>query len=169
MMMQNQAIKAPLLAAQKGLSTFPITEQVVLAAQPQPEDWWHLVAEGFHSIVNVRADKERALVEGHNAEAAGLSYIHLPLPAGCDFEGDHVASFCQALPQVGEQKTILHCRSGWRVGLLWILHRMINYTSTLEEAIAELRAAGYVDNDIRRYKFYVQDFFERQEEEEEGW
>jgi uncharacterized protein (TIGR01244 family) len=154
---------------QKGLSTFPITEQVVLAAQPQPEDWSHLVAEGFHTIVNIRADRERALVEGHNADAAGLCYLYLPLPAVYDFEVEHVGRFREALKKVAKDKTLFHCRSGWRVGLLWMLNRVIHEAWTPEEAIAELRAAGYVERDIMNYQFYLQYFFEREEEEEEEW
>jgi uncharacterized protein (TIGR01244 family) len=167
-MKHEKTIKASTIAPERYFNAFPISEQVVLAGQPQPADWSHLVAEGFHTIVNIRADRERGLIEGHYAEAAGLSYIHLPLPAGCDFEADHVARFSHLLQPVSQEKIIFHCCTGWRVGLLWILHRMINEEWTLEEAITELRALGYHNDDIRRYKFYVPDFFER-EEEKDDW
>lgn len=137
---------------------YAIDDHLVLAGQPQPQDWQRIVQEGFDLVINLRSDEQRAAVEGQNAETAGLNYIHLPLPA-YELEAPHIDTFREAL-QKGN-KIYLHCRTASRVALLWMLHRIIHNGWSQEQAEAELRAAGYDDEDMDVFLFCTEDFLER--------
>jgi len=56
---------------------------------------------------------------------------------------------------------VFHCRSATRVGLIWMLYRMVQQGWSREQAEAELRAAGYDDDAIETFDFCASDFFER--------
>ncbi len=145
---------------QSELHCYAITEQVLLAAQPQPDDWQRLAAQGYHTIVNIRSDPERAAAQQQAAEQAGLRYIYMPVPA-YELEAEHLAQIAHVLdaPEIG--RTVLHCRSGTRVGLLWLLYRTIHQGVSQEAVRAELRAAGYDDAAMDVFAFCAEEFCER--------
>jgi uncharacterized protein (TIGR01244 family) len=153
--LQEQVASQP-----SGLIQYRVTEALVLAGQPQPQDWAHLVRQGYRLVVNLRSDPERAAVEGRNAEAAGLRYLHLPLPA-YELEPEHLAELRQALAQADGGKVFLHCRTASRVALLWMLNRMVHEGWSQEEAEAELRAAGYDEKSMEVFTFCTEDYLER--------
>lgn len=139
---------------------YRINDQILLAGQPQPEDWQPLVQEGYRMVINMRSDPNRASQEGHNAEEAGLSYLHLPLPT-YEIETEHIKDFHQAVTHAGNDKVIIHCRTASRVALLWMLNRMVYEGWTQEQAEAELRAAGYGEDSMETFTFCTEDYFER--------
>jgi uncharacterized protein (TIGR01244 family) len=142
------------------MRTYTVTDQVVLAAQPQPEDWARLAQQGFRTIVNIRSDPERAAVQARAAEAAGLRYIYAPLPA-YELEAEHIVAFAEIVDQSGDGKLFIHCRSGTRVALLWMLYRITRQGWDVAQARAELRVAGYEDDSMETFDFCAEDFFER--------
>lgn len=139
---------------------YAVTDTVLLTGQPEPEDWQPLVARGYGFVINLRSDAERAATEEANATAAGLRYLHLPLPA-YELEPEHLATFKQALADVGSDKLVLHCRSASRVALLWLLHRVENEGVDRAAAEAELRAAGYDETAMETFTFCADDYTER--------
>jgi uncharacterized protein (TIGR01244 family) len=140
---------------------FALSEQLVLAGQPQPQDWAKLARRGFKTIVNIRSDSQRALFQAKQAEAVGLHYIHLPLPA-YELEPQHLATFNQIMNRAADRgKTLLHCRSASRTGLLWMLKRTVHDGWLEIEAEAELRAAGYQNDNIDTFLFCADDYSER--------
>ena len=78
-------------AAQNGhnLTTYAITDLLVLGSQPGPTDWAKLANSGFDTVLNIRQDPQKAAVQAKLAEAVGLKYIHLPLPA-YELDPEHV-------------------------------------------------------------------------------
>jgi uncharacterized protein (TIGR01244 family) len=143
--------------------TYRINERVVLAGQPEPEDWSRVAKQGYRTVINMRSDPERAAIEGRNAEQAGLSYLHLPLPT-YEIEPEHIASFRAAIEQADEGGLMIHCRTASRVALLWMLDRIVNEGWTQEQAEAELRAAGYAESSMETFTFCAEDYFERMDE-----
>jgi uncharacterized protein (TIGR01244 family) len=139
---------------------YTITEHIVLAGQPEPADWTPLVERGFRRIINIRSDPERGGVEGRNAEAAGLHYQHLPLPA-YELEAEHMNTFHAVLAAAHGNKTLIHCRTASRTALLWMLHRVLHDGWSQEQAEAELRAAGYDEDAMDTFTFCAEDFYER--------
>ena len=139
---------------------FPITDQVVLAGQPQPDGWPRLVQRGFSTVINIRSDPERAAAQAIKAEAAGLRYIYLNVPA-YEMEPEHIGAFNRLLESVDHGKILIHCRTASRTGLLWMLNRVTNFGWTREQAEAELQAAGYDEDAMDVFSFCAEDFFER--------
>lgn len=144
---------------------YPVNGEILLAGQPQPQDWALLAARGFTLVVNMRSDPQRAALEAENAARAGLRSLHLPLPA-YELEPSHVAEFHEVVSRAGEEKLFIHCRTATRTALLWLLHRISYDGWSQEEAEAELRAVGYTDEDMEVFTFCAEDYFERTVETE---
>lgn len=139
---------------------YPISDRVVLAGQPRPEDWPELVRRGFGTVINVRSDSGRAVHQARQAQAAGLVYLHLPLPV-YELEQEHLATFNRVLRNANHGKVLLHCRTASRTALLWLLNRVVYEGWSQEQAEAELRAAGYDDDAMSTFRYCAEDFFER--------
>ena len=133
---------------------------IVLAGQPQPEDWDTLAARGFTLVVNMRSDPERAAVQAANAEGANIASVHLPLPA-YELEPVHLEAFREVVARAETEKMMIHCRTASRTALLWMLKRISYDGWSREEAEAELREAGYGDDDVEVFNYCVEDYFER--------
>lgn len=146
--------QAPLIA-------YNISDRVMLAGQPQPTDWAALYDQGYRLVINMRSDPERAAVQARYAEAVGLRYLHLPLPA-YELEPEHLAEFHAALQAAApDEKIVVHCRTASRVALLWMLDQ-ITYTGlSTADAEAALRAAGYDDDAMETFSFCADDYFDR--------
>jgi uncharacterized protein (TIGR01244 family) len=142
------------------LRSYAVTPGVLLAAQPQLEDWGRLAAEGYTTVLNLRSDPERAAEQGRNAEAAGLRYIHRPWPAYL-LEREHIDEFAAIVEAPESGRLVFHCRSATRVGLMWMLYRQLHHGWTREQAEAELRAAGYDADSLETFEFCADDYFER--------
>lgn len=141
------------------LIRYDVDAQLTLAGQTQPEHWPALAAEGFAVVINMRSDPERAAIQGKNAEAAGLRYIHLPLPA-YELEPAHLEAFHQTI--AAEQgRVFLHCRSATRVALMWLLERVVYGGWSREQAEQTLRGIGYGDDALETFTFCADDYFER--------
>jgi uncharacterized protein (TIGR01244 family) len=156
----QERVNAPLLADSE-LIAYAVTDQVVLAGQPEPEDWQRLVQDGYDLIINMRSDPERAAVQAQRAQAAGLKYSHLQVPA-YELEAEHVHAFQNTLTSANGSKVLVHCRTASRVALMWMLHRMINEGWTQSEAEKELENAGYGGDDMDVFRFCTEDFLERE-------
>lgn len=151
-------------SGQSQLVFHPVTAEFILAGQPQIDDWHRLVEDGFDTVINMRSDLERAAEQGENARKAGLSYTHLNLPA-YELEPEHIQHFQAVIAHMKNQKVLIHCRTGSRVGLIWMLHRMLNEGWTQEAAEEELIEAGYDEDDLDTFAFCTEDYFERSEAE----
>jgi uncharacterized protein (TIGR01244 family) len=146
--------------AASSMAEYEISKQLVMASQPQPKDWGLLAQRGFNTIVNIRQDPTRAAEQAETARAAGLKYIHLPLPA-YDLEPEHIKTFHEIITDPGNGKVLFHCRSASRTGLIWMLKRTAMDGWNEQQAEAELRAAGYDDNNIDTFLFCAEDYYER--------
>jgi uncharacterized protein (TIGR01244 family) len=146
---------------------FQIAPNVLLAGQPEPEDWEALRQRGYRLIVNMRSDAERAAAQSAAARAADLDYVHLPLPA-YELEAEHLAEFSDVIAQHQNKPMVIHCRTASRVALVWMLHRVVREGVRREAAEAELRAAGYDEDSMETFLFCAEDFFDRASELAEG-
>jgi uncharacterized protein (TIGR01244 family) len=140
-------------------TTYSLDERLTLAGQPQPDDWAQLAAEGYQVVINMRSDPARAATQQQNAEAVGLRYIHLPLPA-YELEAEHLATF-HAVMQAQVGRVFLHCRSATRVALMWLLERIVYNGWEQERAEAALRAAGYGEDAMETFAFCAAEYVER--------
>ena len=152
-------VHTPLLHG-SNLVTFAVTDKIILAGQPEPEDWVRLAQQGFSLVVNVRSDPQRAAAQADKAHAEGLAYQHLTVPA-YELETAHIQAFRDALAAAAEGKVLVHCRTASRVALMWMLHRMVNDGWNQQQAEAELQQAGYSDDDMDVFRYCTEDFLER--------
>lgn len=157
---QTQEFQMAAAQAHQPMAQYPISDNLVLAGQPGPADWAKLAQQGFTTVLNIRQDADRAAEQAQLAQAAGLRYIHLPLPA-YELEPEHVAEFDRIINQPDNGKILFHCRSASRTGLVWMLKRTTRDGLTSEQAETELRAAGYGDDNIDTFLFCTEDYFER--------
>lgn len=140
---------------------YEIEPQLTLAGQPEREDWAAIAAEGFVTVINMRSDPERAAAQKLSAEALGMRYIHLPLPAYL-LEPNDLASYHNIM--AAQQGPIfLHCRTATRVALMWLLDRVVYGGWSREQAEEALRAAGYGEDSMDTFSFCADDYFERAE------
>ncbi|GAB4183583.1 MAG: protein tyrosine phosphatase family protein [Roseiflexaceae bacterium] len=142
------------------LKAYQVTPSVLLAAQPQPADWALLASQGYQTVLNIRSDSERAAIQAANATAAGLRYLHKPWPA-YQLEAEHLAEFAALVEQPTTGKLCFHCRSATRVGLIWMLYRMLHQGWSYRAAQAELRNAGYDESALETFEFCAEDYCER--------
>ncbi|NJN16020.1 MAG: hypothetical protein HC822_06920 [Oscillochloris sp.] len=147
-------------AEQAGLPSYAVTANVLLAAQPAPEDWARFAADDYVTVLNIRSDPERAAEQARNAEAAGLRYIHAPWPAYL-LEPEHLAAFAAIVENPDTGKLVFHCRSATRVGLIWLLYRTEHHGWSRAQAEAELRAAGYEADALETFEFCADDYLDR--------
>lgn len=142
------------------LAEYLISDQLTMAGQPSAEDWAKMAHRGFNTVVNIRRDPARAAEQARQAAAAGLRTIHLPLPA-YELEPEHIAQFQRIISQSENGKTLFHCRSASRTGLVWMLKRITQDGWTEARAEQELRAAGYQSDNIDTFLFCAEDYLER--------
>ena len=138
---------------------YPVSDRLVLAGQPRPQDWARLAQRDFRTVINIRSEADRAASQAEQARAAGLQYIHLPLPA-YELEPEHLATFNGVL-QEAHGKILLHCRTASRTALLWLLNRIVSESWSQEQAEAELFAAGYDEDSMETFRYCTEDFFDR--------
>ena len=100
-----------------------------------------LKAQGFEQVIDLRSLAENPEAEGESAKALGLHWLNFPM-AGELASAEQIQQFGAAL---GDKKTLVHCRSGNRVGMAWALWQ-ISQGVELEQAIAEGRAMGMKDS-----------------------
>lgn len=146
---------------------YQIAPKLLLAGQPEPEDWARLQRRGYRLIINMRSDAERAAAQEAVARTHGLDYIHLPLPA-YELEPEHLAEFSDIVSRHKDEPVVIHCRTASRVALVWMLYRVVHEGLSHEEAEAELRAAGYDEDSMATFLFCAEDFFDRAAELAEG-
>lgn len=112
-----------------------------LASQPSEEDLRTLRAEGFRTVVNLRAREEWPFDEEAVVASLGLRYVHLPVTAEALSEADF-ERFEEILADSSAQPVFVHCRSASRVGALWAVYRMRRDGLSLEAALEEGRKVG---------------------------
>lgn len=125
-----------------------INDAISVAPQLSPDDMAAVAAQGFKTVVNNRPDGEGGADQpssadvGAAAQAAGLSYIYMPVVSG-QLTEDNVSEFQKALAGAGKP-VLAFCRTGTRCTNLWALAVAPDMAAT--EIVKQAADAGY---DIR--------------------
>jgi uncharacterized protein (TIGR01244 family) len=96
---------------------------VLSGGQPTEEQIAAAGAAGYKTVINLRADSESGFAwEPAAVQAAGMTYVSIPVPGSEDFTKDNVIRLDAAL-KAAEAKgpVLLHCTSGNRVGAMLAL------------------------------------------------
>jgi sulfide:quinone oxidoreductase len=121
-----------------------ITDNFAVSPQLRPEDMRSLAEEGFETIISNRPDGEEAgqptaETMRHAAEAAGLSFHHIPI-AGGEFPPVAIEAFAK-VRQEANGKIVAYCRTGTRSITLDTLANIEKLDAV--ERIERARRAGY--------------------------
>jgi uncharacterized protein (TIGR01244 family) len=122
-----------------------LDDKTSVSGQLRPEEIAGLAERGIAMVVNNRPDGEEpgqplaADIEAA-AEAAGLSYRHVPIIRGIG--PADVAAMRDALRAAGDGHTLAFCRSGNRSALAWAL-AMREDGASAEEIAQKVTAAGF--------------------------
>lgn len=131
-----------------GLHNFArIDEHLYRGAQPTAEGYRKLKELGVKTVINFRSNHDYKT----EVEAAGLSYISLPVQA--DLFGseppteEQTKAFFDVVLDPACRPVYFHCMGGKdRTGTLCALYRMEMQGWTTDEAIEEMQAFGFHDN-----------------------
>ena len=123
-----------------------LDERVLVSGQIRPEDIAGLAEQhGITMLVNNRPDGEEpdqpsaSEIEAA-AEAAGISYRHVPIIRGIG--PSDVEAMQEALADAGDGQVLAYCRSGSRSALTWALAAR-GAGQSRDEVEQKVEAAGY--------------------------
>lgn len=124
----------------------PLSGQFTAAEQLRAEDIAGLKALGYRSVINNRPDGEGgggylgAAEAAARAEAAGLSYVHMPVDCFDVTDEETVEAFEALLARL-PGPVLAYCRSGTRCAILWALAAARD--SSVDEILESTAAAGF--------------------------
>lgn len=95
---------------------------------------------GFRTIVDLRTTSETDGSEKAAAEAAGMTYVHIPVATRAP-TAEQVAQFSELMAAEGNKPILVHCASANRVGAIWALYRASTGVAAMT-AIEEGRVLG---------------------------
>ena len=95
---------------------YQITPRIGTAGHPKAEDFTSIAAEGYEVVINLAMhDADDAIAdEGRLVSAAGMSYIHLPVPWEAP-TADYLRQFCRLMDALADKKILVHCQVNARV------------------------------------------------------
>jgi len=125
-----------------------LTDQLSVSAQISPAAVAEAAKAGYSVIISNRPDGEDpgqpdAATMRAAAEAAGMSWVHIPVSGG-QFPPDAVAAFKDA---AAKGKTLAYCRTGTRCTVLWALGAAGEMSA--DDIIARAAEAGYDISGLR--------------------
>jgi uncharacterized protein (TIGR01244 family) len=141
------------------------TDRIAVSGALVEEDIRRLAAEGFRSIIDLRADGEprpQGLApwdEATLAAAAGLAYRQIPVepPRLGDGLGHAVRrALYEAAPPV-----LLHCTTGRRAGTFGLVALACDEALTVEQCLARGRAMGLDFDGMPRLATFLREYAEK--------
>jgi uncharacterized protein (TIGR01244 family) len=111
------------------------------AGRPSEQGLQQLKAQGFRTVIDLRAAGEEGLAEEKALlESQGLRYVHVPLTAA-SFSAADVDQVQAVLEDPAAAPVLLHCASANRVGAVWAVIQA-RAGKPMDEALAEGKRVG---------------------------
>tara|TARA_R110001592_G_scaffold29969_1_gene107845 strand:+ start:378 stop:875 length:498 start_codon:yes stop_codon:yes gene_type:complete len=118
-----------------------VSESLITGGQPSAMDLEQLKSAGVTKVINLRTANEKVdYDEQAKAEALGFTYISLPIAGSDDVTSENAAQLDLLLQ--GNEKVLLHCASGNRVGALLAIRAHEIEGKPVAESLQLGRAAG---------------------------
>jgi len=128
-----------------GITNFSrVNATVGCGGATQPSALALLKKDGFVSVINLRLATEKgADIDTARAAAkeAGLKYIHLPFDSA-NPDPELVDKFLAAVGDKANQPVYIHCKSASRVGVLWMIKRVLKDGWEIDKARKEAEVIG---------------------------
>lgn len=129
-----------------------LSRSVATGGQPSEQAYGKLAANGFRSVLNLRAtaegvdlEKERALVE-----QAGMRYINIPV-TGKDPQPEQADEFIRVVKEKANHPMLVHCASANRVGAFMMIYRVVEQGWSEEEAQEEAVRIGLRSDGLKKF------------------
>ncbi len=107
----------------------------ITGGQPTVDDLKTLAKSGIKVVINLRAEGEFSKFNEQSiVEDLGMQYISLPIAGAKDITVENVKKFNQIIAN-GNEKYLVHCASGNRVGAFFALNAFNFKNKTAEEAL----------------------------------
>lgn len=115
---------------------------IVSGGQPTPAQIAAAAEAGYRTILTTRAPMElMGYDERADVEAAGMTYLEVPVASGADLSPARVKEFSTAVEQA-EKPLLIHCGSGNRIGALFALKAAWLDGKSADEALEIGRTCG---------------------------
>ena len=136
-----------------------VNERLYRGAQPRKEGFKQLAERGITTVINLRNDDERALVEELDAKAAGLRYFNVPFKRRGPPTESQVDQVLSLIADEENGVVFLHCAQGQdRTGMVIALYRITRDGWTDDQAIREAEDRGMKFWHFRM-KRYISEYF----------
>jgi uncharacterized protein (TIGR01244 family) len=123
------------------------------AGATDPKAMAVLKERGYKAVLNLReATEDGALIPESKAaaEAAGLTFIHVPFKGSAP--EDAVAdAFLRVVANTSHQPLFINCGSANRVGAMWLIKRMVIDKWPQEKAVEEAKAIGLTSAALEKF------------------
>lgn len=115
-------------------------DNVIIGGQPNQQDFLTVKQSGIETIVNLRTLEEMRRIPFAQKELIkqhGFNYHHLEIGgASNDYSPEKLQSFSEVMRQIGNGKTLVHCRSGNRVNQLMVAY-LIKFRGLSPDAVRQ--------------------------------
>jgi uncharacterized protein (TIGR01244 family) len=135
----------------EGVSNVTREGEYTFAGQPTEAAIERFAAEGGAMVIDLRGHQGRdtpPFDERAKVEAAGLSYVHIPM-SPATFSGGDVEAFARAVDEAGGP-VLIHCGTSNRVGGMWAAYVARKRGVPMEKAIEAGKAAGMRSEDVEQ-------------------
>lgn len=120
-----------------------VNEKLYRGAQPRKEGFKELAELGITTVINLRDDDERALIEETDVKAAGLRYFNVPFNRRGPPTEAQVEKVLSLINDKENGVVFLHCQRGQdRTGMVVALYRISYEGWTDQRAIREAEDRG---------------------------
>lgn len=117
---REESIPLPVAAQIAGVrNAHRVGADLLFAGQVAPEALADLAKQGYRTVLNTRGEEEMDWDEKSAVEAAGMTYVTIPMAYPIESIGDEWVDRFDALMREGARPIVLHCSSGNRVAGLW--------------------------------------------------
>jgi uncharacterized protein (TIGR01244 family) len=120
-----------------------------------PEAFAELKRRGFTSVINLRtADEPDANLEEEAAalKKVGLKNIHIPFNADKP-DTAAVDAFLKAVADTSNQPVYIHCGSANRVGMMWLVKRVMIDNFSFPQAAQEAQGIGLRSRPLMEFAY----------------
>lgn len=137
-----------------GVDNFARVETTIACAgATTPAAVAELKRMGYRSIINLRMPSEEGAeveAEGAAAKTAGVRYVSLPFN-GASPDTAVVDQFLKAVTDPANQPVFLHCHTGNRAAMMWMIKRMTVDGWDADRASREATALGLTSPALKTF------------------
>lgn len=139
-----------------GVNVQQISPGVYTAGVLNPDKTGEMASSGIDAVINLRYPKESKYNEGPYIENAGIKYVSFPVGGGVP-SPDTVQRFSSIVDSFADQKLVVHCASGNRVGIIWAAH-LLDQGMPLDSALDQVKTVTTRKTSVAAIREYARKY-----------